>query len=138
MNFTFEALTAAKNALNKLRKDVANYSESSTPIKEYEEQFLQAVNDDLNMPRALSILWEVVRSNKSDSEKAATVFKFDKVLGLSLKEAKMLIKKEAEVPVQVQKLFEERKVLRKEKKYAEADKIREKIIEMGFKVEDKG
>src|ERR1035437_8172345 len=91
MNFTFEALTAAKNALNKLRKDVANYSESSIPIKEYEEQFLEAINDDLNMPRALSILWEVVRSSESDSEKAATVFKFDQVLGLSLKEAKMLI-----------------------------------------------
>jgi cysteinyl-tRNA synthetase len=137
MNFTFEALEAAQNALNRLRKEIANYDEVSTPIKEYEEQFLAAINDDLNMPQALSILWEVVRSDKNSSEKLATILKFDEVLGLSLKDSKLIIHKKEEVPEEVKKMLEERQTLRKEKKFAEADTIREKILEMGYKVEDK-
>jgi cysteinyl-tRNA synthetase len=58
-------------------------------------------------------------------------------LGLSLKDSKSIVRKQEKMPVEVQKLLEERDVLRKEKKFSEADKIREKIIEMGYKVEDK-
>ena len=137
MNFTFEALEAAQNALNRLRNEVATWENSSTSILEYEDQFETAVNDDLNMPKALSVLWEVVRSDKANSGKLATVLKFDEVLGLSLKEAKVIVHKKEEVPEEVKKLFNEREILRKDKKFAEADKIREKILEMGFKVEDK-
>jgi cysteinyl-tRNA synthetase len=137
MNFTFEALSAAQNALERLRREIANYSEDSDLIREYEEQFLEAINDDLNMPKALSVLWEVVRSDKKTSEKAATVFKFDGVLGLSLKDSKTIVQKKEKIPGEVQKMLEEREKLRKAKKYDEADKIREKIIEMGYKVEDK-
>ena len=137
MNFTFEALTAAQNALNRLRKEVSIYGQGSDIIQEYEDQFMDAINDDLNMPKALAVLWEVIRSDKSTSEKAATVFKFDEVLGLSLGEARGIIQKKQEIPAEVKKLFEERGALREQKKYEEADKIRERIIEMGFKVEDK-
>ena len=137
MNFTFEALEAAQNALERLRREISNYSESSNSIKEYEKQFLEAINDDLNMPKTLSVLWEAVRSDKSSSEKAATVYKIDEVLGLSLRNSKSIVQKQEKVPEAVQKMLEEREKLRKEKKYAESDKIREKIIEMGFRVEDK-
>jgi cysteinyl-tRNA synthetase len=137
MNFTFEALEAAQNALNRLRKEVAGYGESSTSISKYEEQFKTAINDDLNMPQALAILWEVVRSDKDASEKLATVLKFDEVLGLSLKDSKPIMQKQEKLPAEVQALLDEREALRKEKKFSEADKIREKIIEMGYKVEDK-
>jgi cysteinyl-tRNA synthetase len=137
MNFTFEALEAAQNALERLRREISNYSESSNSIKEYEEQFLEAINDDLNMPKTLSVLWEAVRSDKSSSEKAATVYKIDEVLGLSLRNSKSIVQKQEKVSEVVQKMLEEREKLRKEKKYAESDKIREKIIEMGFRVEDK-
>jgi cysteinyl-tRNA synthetase len=136
MNFTFEALEAAQNALNRLRKEVAVYEQGSAAIPEYEKQFLAAVNDDLNMPNALSVLWEVVRSGKGASEKASTVFKFDEVLGLSLKDAKSIVHKEEKMPAEAQKMLAEREILRKEKKFAEADKIREKILAMGYKVED--
>jgi cysteinyl-tRNA synthetase len=138
MNFTFEALSAAQNALERLRKEVADYKEGSVPSKKYEEQFLEAVNDDLNMPKALSVLWEVIRSSEIPAgEKAATVFKMDEVLGLSLKNSKSIVQKQEKVPEEVQKMLREREKLRKEKNFVEADKIRDKIIEMGFKVEDK-
>ena len=137
MNFTFEALEAAQNALNRLRKEIAGYDEGSNSLPEYEEQFKDAINDDLNMPKALSILWEVIRSDKNPSDKLTTVLKFDEVLGLSLDNSKSLVQKQEKVPVEIQKLLDEREQLRKEKKFAEADKIREKILAMGYKVEDK-
>jgi cysteinyl-tRNA synthetase len=137
MNFTFEALSAAQNALNRLRKEVAEYPDYLSVSQKFEEQFRDAVNDDLNMPKALSILWEVIRSDMPAGEKAATVFKFDEVLGLSLKDSKIMIQSKEEVPAEVQKLLDEREELRKEKKFAEADRIREQILGMGYKVEDR-
>lgn len=138
MNFTFEALEAAQNALNRLRKEIAGFDEPKIGCAEFEENFLDAINDDLNMPKALSVVWKVLASSYPKSAKAETLFKFDQVLGLSLKNSKQILQKqEKEMPKEVQKLLEEREVLRKVKKYKEADKIRNKIIKMGFKVEDR-
>ena len=137
MNFTFEALEAAQNVLNRLRKEVSSWNRGETPNLEYGDHFLAAINDDLNMPKALSILWEVVRSDQSDGQKLATILKFDEVLGLSLNNSKSLVQKQEKMPAEVQKMLEEREALRKEKKFDEADKIREKILAMGYKVEDK-
>ncbi len=137
MNFTFEALTAAQNALDKLWKEVANYEEAKMGCAEYEQQFLEAINDDLNMPKALSVMWKVIKSDYPNSAKAKTLFHFDEILGLSLKDAKFLTKVyEKQMPLEVKKMLEERNEIRKKKKYEEADKLRNKIIEMGYKVED--
>ncbi|MEK7160244.1 MAG: cysteine--tRNA ligase, partial [Patescibacteria group bacterium] len=128
MNFTFEALEAAQNALNRLRKEIAGFDEPKIGCAEFEENFLDAINDDLNMPKALSVVWKVLASSYPKSAKAETLFKFDQVLGLSLKNSKQILQKqEKEMPKEVQKLLEEREVLRKVKKYKEADKIRNKI-----------
>jgi cysteinyl-tRNA synthetase len=136
MNFTWEALEGAQNALKRLRKEIAGFDKPEIGCAELEAKFLEAINDDLNMPKALSIVWEVLASDHPSSAKAESIFKFDKVLGLSLGKSKELLK-EKEVPEEVKKMLSEREKLRSEKKYDEADKIREKIIEMGFSVEDK-
>ncbi len=138
MNFTWEALEGAQNALNRLRKEIAGFEEPKIGCAEFESKFLDAVNDDLNMPKALSIVWEVLASDYPASAKAETLFKFDKVLGLSLKESREILEKQVKnIPDEVKKLMEKRQELRKEKKYEEADKIRDEIINLGFKVEDK-
>jgi cysteinyl-tRNA synthetase len=137
MNFTLEALTGARNAMDKLFKEVASFDKPSDVLPDFQSQFMDAINDDLNMPKALSVLWEVVKSDNSLGTKAATILKFDEVLGLSLIDSGSLTQKAQEMPEEVKKLLKEREQLRKEKKYEEADKIREKIIEMGYKVEDK-
>lgn len=137
MNFTWEALAGAQTALNKLRREISGYDEPKVGCAELEEKFLEAINDDLNMPKALSVVWEVINSKNPSSAKAQSLFKFDEVLGLSLRDSKKFIEKENEVPAEVQKLLKEREELRKQKKYDLADKIRDKIIEMGYKVEDK-
>lgn len=138
MNFTLSSLEGAQNALNRLRKEVASFDEPGIGCAEFEGNFLDAINDDLNMPKALSIVWEVLASSYPTSAKAQTLFKFDQVLGLSLKDSKQILQKlKKEIPGSVQELLKQREALRKEKNYKEADKIREKIIKMGFKVEDK-
>lgn len=138
MNFTWESLKAAQTALERLRKEVAGYDEPKIGCAEYEKEFLDAVNDDLNIPKALSVLWKVVKSNYPSSSKAETIFKFDEVLGLSLKNSnKILRTQEKDMPDEFKKLLQEREALRKEKKYKEADEIRKKILGMGYKVEDK-
>lgn len=138
MNFTQVSLEGAQNALERLRKEIAGYSEPKVGCAEFEGRFQEAVNDDLNMSKALSILWEVVKSDYPSSAKAETLFKFDQVLGLSLKDSSSILQKnEKEMPLEIQKLLEERKVLRKEKRYYLADQIRAKIIKMGYRIEDK-
>jgi cysteinyl-tRNA synthetase len=170
MNFTFEALDAAQNALNRLRKEVANWDSPSlgeiitgeavvtgaqwvnpefdknvemdqkqmTIRDAFQSRFKEAINNDLNMPMALSVFWELIGDKLLPSlVRKSLALKFDEVLGLSLKDSKAQIQKSEAVPAEVQKLLDEREALRKDKKFAEADKIREKIIEMGFKVEDK-
>lgn len=134
MNFTLGSLEAAKTALNKLRNFIAGWEGAGNIIDEYEDRFRQAINDDMNMPQALAIVWEMIKSENLDSDKAKTIAEFDKVLGLSLLDFK---KEVTELPDEIKKLLEEREVLRKEKKYHLADQIRAKVIKMGYKVEDK-
>ncbi len=136
MNFTFEALEGAQNALQKLRREIADYDEPKIGCAEYEQRFLDAINDDLNMPKALSIVWEVVKSDYPASAKAETLFKFDKVLGLKLPEVKKRLKNE-DIPQEVLQLIKERDELRKEKRFHLADQLRGRIKKLGYEVEDK-
>ncbi len=141
MNFTFEALEGAQTALNNLREIISKFEIAKTKIgcAEYEERFLDAINDDLNIPKALGIVWELVKSDYPDSAKAASILKFDEVLSLDLENSKEYLKnkKEEKIPDEIQKLVEERNELRKKKRYLLADQWRHKIIKKGYSVEDK-
>ena len=139
LNFTWESLGAAKNAYEKLKnilKELQGKEEkvNKKNIEIAYHQFLEIINDDLNMPRGLSFMWEILRDEKlNDTEKHELALKFDKVFGLNLdKEEKI------EIPYSIQKLVEEREKSRKISDFKTADKIREKINKLGFVVEDKG
>lgn len=138
MNFTWEALEASQNALNKLYNEVLSFAKPKIGCAEFEEKFLSAVNDDLNMPKALAVLWEVVKSDYPTSAKAESLFKFDEVLGLDLKSQITNLKSQKiEIPEEVMRLVKEREGLRLAKRYHLADQIRHKIKKMGFDIEDK-
>ena len=139
MNFTFEALEGAQTALNNLREVVSKWKNPKIGCAEYEERFLNAVNDDLNIPQALSIVWEMVKSDYPDSAKAQSLFKFDEILGLELENAAEFLKnkKEEKIPDEIQKLIEERNDLRKKKRYLLADQWRFKIRKKGYEIQDK-
>ncbi|MBI2195508.1 MAG: cysteine--tRNA ligase [Candidatus Levybacteria bacterium] len=139
MNFTWEALKSAQNALDKVRNEISDWPEPKIGCAEYEQRFKDAITDDLNMPKALSVVWELMKSDYPNEAKFESLLKFDKVLGLDLKRIKDegLKIKELEIPEDVQKLIKEREEYRKGKRYHLADQWRNKIRKLGFDIEDK-
>jgi cysteinyl-tRNA synthetase len=86
------------------------------------------------MPKALSVMWDMLGSNLPADVKAATLYRMDDILGLNiLKNSKRLTK----IPVNVMKMVEEREKLRRQKKFTQADHLRNKIEKMGYTIEDK-
>lgn len=134
LNFTWESLTAAQNALNNLRDDVRSWDKPTGVDEESLGVFKDRVNDDLDMPGAVAQLWAVVKDEHIDTGvKAATVLEFDRVLGLELDK---YVAQPLEVPLVVRKLVEDRESARKRKDWEASDRIRDKIAEEGFVVED--
>ncbi|MBF8249465.1 MAG: cysS [Candidatus Levybacteria bacterium] len=137
MNFTWDALEAAQVAYKRLIEEVAKLKNPKVGCAEYEEKFLEAINDDMNMAKALSVVWELIKSDYPDSAKAESLLKMDQVLGLDLDKAKeksKLIK--IVVPAEVQRLIEERNGLRKQGSFTQADHVRNKIKKLGFNIKD--
>ena len=137
MNFTWESLEGAQIAYKRLIDEVSEFKNPKIGCAEYEENFLHAINDDLNMSRALSVVWDLIKSDYPDSAKAESIFKMDEVLGLDLENAREKKKRiKIVVPGQVKKLIEERQQLRKRGSYTQADHIRNKIKKLGYNIKD--
>jgi len=139
--FTWESLQAAQNALFTLREHVRKLSENledklllSNKAAEYSEKFLEAVNDDLNMPEALAIVWKLVRNERelSNQEKYKLLLEFDKIFALDL--AREMAREE--LPKEAEELIRKREDARKTKDWKTADKIREQLKAMGIIIED--
>jgi cysteinyl-tRNA synthetase len=143
MNFTFDALHGAQTALNRLRADVSGWEGPKIGCAEYEQRFLDAINNDLNIPEALSIVWELVKSDYPTSARAESLFKFDEVLGLGLAQVKSSSRlsrdkvQSLEIPEKVMGMIKEREELRRQKRYHLADQLRNKIKKMGYNAIDK-
>lgn len=143
LNFTFAGAEASQKSLNRLRQSYLKHEESNAEvddkiIEEYLNRFTQAINDDLNMPLAMGIVWEVARNDIKSNKFAKLLLEFDKVLGLDLANSKEYLEKEEkqEIPEEIQKLLEERKTARENKNWAESDRIRDLIKEKGYTVKD--
>ena len=142
LNFTFEGLDAAKAAYARLLAQVykhktAKESGDTALANKYIEQFKQAIDDDLNIPLALGILWTMMKEAPA-KELFTAALEFDKVLGLDLDKA--VVPKEEpqkiDVPQDVLALCEERKAAKAEKNWAKADELRAQIAAKGYKVTD--
>ncbi|MDO8573855.1 MAG: cysteine--tRNA ligase, partial [Candidatus Daviesbacteria bacterium] len=133
LNFTWKSLEAAQNALNNLREEIRSWGEPKIGCAGFEQKFMDAANNDLNMPQALAVVWELVKSNYPTSAKAQSLLKFDKILGLKLDE---YLGKLIEIPANVIKLVEKREAVRKSGDFKKGDEIRKEIKKLGFEVED--
>ncbi len=132
LNFSWDSLESAKNTLSRAKKIVSGISEIGKADEEYSKKFKSALENDLNMPEAIAVFWQMLRDDKIKSEdKKATALDFDRVLGLNLAKTE-----EIEVSEKVKKLVSEREKARSEKDYARADKLREQIEKLGYTVED--
>jgi cysteinyl-tRNA synthetase len=144
LNFTWDSLSASQNGLNNLRNQVnaLKNQEQRTVLSEekqqkvegYRNQFLNAINNDLNMPEALAVVWSVLKSNIPSNDKYDLIMSFDEVLGLNLSSPQVITT--LEVPEEVQKLISKREQLRKEGKFEEGDKVRDEIEKLGYTVKD--
>lgn len=135
MNFTWKGLEAAQAALDKLYAIAAELPKpgKGAGAAEFDFKFEDALNNDLNMAQALSVVWEMLRSKIPDQEKAVSLKKMDSVLGLQLFETAGEL---ADIPQEILDMIETRDILRRERKYTQADQMRQKIEKMGYVVDD--
>ncbi|MBI4086614.1 cysteine--tRNA ligase [Candidatus Kaiserbacteria bacterium] len=151
MNFTFEALDGAKQALFRLKRFVVEgcaresggTCADGVVIESYREQFHHAINNNLDTPRALALIWELVKDTKYPlPDKAATIKHFDAVFGLRVSDISenemrsLNVIEVSDLPDEVQKLLSEREHARKRKDWDGADALREAINLKGYLVED--
>lgn len=137
LNFTWDGIESASTSLNRLREGYQKHLNgtdivSEDVINDMENRFHQAINDDLNMPLAMSVVWEAVKYPEKSPKIAQLLEKFDTVLGIKIAEKK----EEQQIPQEVLDLVEQRKVARSEKNWPESDRLRDLIIEKGYNVKD--
>ena len=137
LNFTFENVEGAKIALGRLREGYQKHLNGTEKanlleILDCKNKFLEAINDDLNIPMAMGIVWEVIKNTTKSKEYADLILQFDQVLGLEIdkKEEKV------ELPNEIIELINLRKEARKNKNWAESDRLRDEINSKGYKVKD--
>jgi len=132
LNFSWEALEAAQNALEKLRDAIVSYDEPKIGCAGYEEEFFNAVNDDLNMPKALGSVWELIKDDTMPTAgKKQSLLRFDEVLGLGLD----LVKKDV-IPDDVLALAKDREAARSVKDWKRSDELRDEVLQKGYGIED--
>lgn len=136
LNFTWESLESAKTALFRLKEGYQKHAEGSedvddSVINEYETKFHEAINDDLNMPQAMSVVWDVIKNPIKSKKFAELLRKFDQVLGVKIDE-----KEEIELPKEIEDIIEERKQARTDKDWNKSDELRDKLFDLGYVVKD--
>lgn len=130
LNFSWKALRAAQTALQNLRQQVSSFPPPTQVNTSFERKFKDLVSSDLDTPGALALTWELMKSDIPDDIKAATLFRFDEVLGLELAGAVSNIDKTA------QKLINDREKARERKEFGRADLLRTQLEEMGYALQD--
>ena len=142
VNFVWEALEGAETALKRLyslylelnpvARERQGGSETGSVHQEYKNKFTEYLNDDLDTPRALSLLWDVMKDeNMSDADKKATILDFDKVFGLGFDD----LKKEV-IPENILELVNAREKARQNKDFKKSDELRKEINALGYEIKD--
>lgn len=150
LDFSFEALKSAQESLNNLygfvynllwdikyNKNKKTNKDSKEILNSYQEKWLEAINDDLDIPKAISILWQLINEYNTKPNQFnpkdiyQLIINWDKVLGLNLKNIKLI-----KIPQEIKNLIKERENFRKEKNFQKADEIRNQLKEKGYLIED--
>ncbi len=136
LSFSWEALESAQKGLNNLYSDIQSLGKVKGILNpKYKEKLINSINDDLNMPRVLALVSEVLKSDLENKDKLTTILEFDKVLGLNFKNIK---KEKINIPDNIKNLAEQRQKARVEKNWTESDRLRNEINKAGWDIEDSG
>lgn len=138
LNFTWDSIEANSKSLYRLKEGYNKHLNGTENIEDsiidkYEKEFNQAINDDLNMPQAMGIVWDVIKYPNKSKKMAELLLKFDSVLGLDIDK---LEKEKLEIPEEIQKLVKERKKAREDRDWKESDRLRDEIISKGYNIKD--
>ena len=136
LNFTWEGMDSAKTSLDRLRDSYQKHLNGTDEIDEvilekYKNAFNEAINDDLNMPVAMSVVWELAKRPEKSKKISQLLKDFDRVLGLKIDEYK-----KQNISSEIKKLLKIREEARKNKNWPESDKLRDIIKEKGYLVKD--
>mgnify|MGYP006069622263 FL=1 len=140
LNFTWDGIKSCQVSLDRLRELVNSHKDLNNNVddkvlKDFENRFIEAINDDLNMPVAISIVWELAKYSVKSNKIYELIMKFDSILSLDLNKVKK-DNKNVEIPNEILELLEQRKKARESKDYALSDTLRDKIKEKGYIVKD--
>ena len=138
LNFTFEGLKASSNGYKNLKALIKEHKNTNTKtnkeiLQKYSQEFLDAINDDLNIPLALGVLWTMLKNQEKSIDIYNLVLDFDKALGLELYKDEMT---NSSIPQEIVELAEKRLTARKNKDFATSDKLRDEISKLGYEIKD--
>lgn len=135
MEYSEASMEAARGGLEHLHNQVRDLGPGAPEAEadaSFRKKFLHEVNDDLNMPRAMAVVQELLKSDLPPAVKRATVLDFDRVLGLDLNR----LDRREDLPEDVRRLVAARNAAREAKNWAEADRLRAEIQKLGYTVKD--
>lgn len=130
LTFSETAIKSAKTTLTRAKNLISELQDDSKINQEYLDKFTEAINDDLNMPKALAVLWELLRDEKAEG-KYQTIQKLDQVFGLKLFE-----KQEIQIPEEIQSIAEDRQKARENKDWEKSDELRDLLKQKGWHIKD--
>lgn len=137
LEFSFASLISAGVALNRLKNyvlDFKNMGGVAVDVDDgYINEFKEKISNDLAMPEAMAVVWSLMKSNLPDATKIGTLFDFDRVLGLGLKDLTALA---IEIPQEITLLANARLKAKNDKNWVEADRLRDEIKQKGYIIED--
>lgn len=133
-NFTYDSLLSAHNSLKNFKNAVKEHKNGSFSLpkereEDYRQEFLNAINDDLNMPVALAVCQKLLKEPKS-KDVYNLIVKFNEILGLKLDE-------DDAIPEEIKSLADKRWQAKQNKNYAEADRLRGELLSQGYTINDK-
>ena len=137
MEYSDDSIKAARNGYIHLQNQVRQVIDQAMGQKgnvqpEFQKKFLEAINNDLNMPQAMAIVQETLKANLLAADKLTTMLKFDTVLGLKLD----ALSNTHALPLEIQQKVAARQKARQEKNWALSDQLRDEIQTMGYMVQD--
>lgn len=144
MNFTWESLQSAQDGYNKLKEFTLSLKSPKLPtsrtilseeklekVDQFRSRFMEAINNDLQVPQAVAVMWQMLKSNTPSPDKLDLLFEFDQVFGLKLNEVT-----EEKIPEEINKLVKEREIARKNNDFKRSDELRDEIAKKGYLIED--
>ncbi len=135
VNFTWETLAASEQAMKKIVRTLSTINDDGNVNSAYIDKFDEAMSDDLNTPKAIALIWDILKDDALiAADKKTTILEIDKVLGLNI--LGQISEETVQAPEEVQDLAKQRKTARDQGNWTESDNLRQKITDLGWKISD--